>query len=755
MKIAIVTPWFGEQLQGGAERIAWQAAHGLASRGHALEVLTTCSSNFSNDWSRNDHPAGTEITNGLTVRRFIVRPRQAERFDRVNQKLVALTPSALKRGVNPVSDEESETFVEENIQSDDLIAHLAQSGSGYDAVLFLPYLYGPILKGWSVVADRAFLQPCLHDESYAYLPQVAAMMRGVRGLLFNSSGEQEIAQHLYGPGIVARGTIVGSAIELETAVSMKRISINGATPEAAPFVLYLGRRADTKNVSFLVRAFRGYRLTFPNSTLQLVLAGPGAVNYGDKSAGILDLGFITEERKVGLLLAARALLQPSKNESYSRTMMEAWLWGRPVAVHGECLATSRAVDTTGAGWTASAEEDWVRVLALIEGADEASLSEIGSRAAAYVQRFASWDGVVQNYEEVFDASHPPAGTWNQEPPVHQILDMIEYGDMLALQGIAIRRALLEAGYDSRIFSRRVDPRMQHLAFPGDVPSDSPLIVHAHRSADAAIAFAENPQRKILLLHGTEPIVIGHVRRVAQKYDGVFATSPAVGAMLGEELGIGVQEYLPIADPLRWNIPPDTTLMSALQDGKTNILSVHGIEPKNGQRELLQTFAHYLSMDLNARLILAGRFDFEDPYYQELLRLVHGSALSQHVLITGPVSEPALAALYATAHVYCSLSERDHLGTTLVDAMWFDVPVVAFSAPTVRAILADAGIILRDKHDLVTLAALLKIVANDAETRSAVLFAQQRRRIIFGPDGIRRQTRALLTSLDLEIVAGLT
>ena len=56
MKLAIVIPWFGLELKGGAEQQAWQIATRLAQRGHDLEVMTTCCRSHQDDWSTNHLP---------------------------------------------------------------------------------------------------------------------------------------------------------------------------------------------------------------------------------------------------------------------------------------------------------------------------------------------------------------------------------------------------------------------------------------------------------------------------------------------------------------------------------------------------------------------------------------------------------------------------------------------------------------------------------------------------------------------------
>ena len=46
MRLALVIPWFGRELKGGAEQQAWQIATRLAAKGADVTVLTTCSQQF-------------------------------------------------------------------------------------------------------------------------------------------------------------------------------------------------------------------------------------------------------------------------------------------------------------------------------------------------------------------------------------------------------------------------------------------------------------------------------------------------------------------------------------------------------------------------------------------------------------------------------------------------------------------------------------------------------------------------------------
>ena len=101
-RLAIVTPWFGGQLRGGAEQQSWQLAHQFAERGHTVDVLTTTCPSFTDDWGRSRLSAGIETTGNLTVRRFRVDQRDRRAFDRVNAILLGLTPRELRRSVSPI-----------------------------------------------------------------------------------------------------------------------------------------------------------------------------------------------------------------------------------------------------------------------------------------------------------------------------------------------------------------------------------------------------------------------------------------------------------------------------------------------------------------------------------------------------------------------------------------------------------------------------------------------------------------------------
>ena len=392
MRLAIVTPWYGAELIGGAERLAWDLSHALARGANDVDVLTTCCRSFHDDWSANYYPAGTSKDDGVTVRRFKVDARDRVAFSRAGSALLALRRDELRRDRPPLPLEKSRAFVEESIKSRALLRHLQERGTSYDAVLFLPYLYGTTLEGLPLVADRALLVPCLHDEAYAYLDEVRDCFRRARGLLFNSEGERDVAASLYGPWVHFRSSVIGHAVDV-VQPPVRPIAIHGFVPQHSRYVLFLGRVDPTKNADLALEAFARFRTQRRTTSMQFVLAGPHApgLRTGD---GIVDLGAVTEDEKAALLAHARALVQPSTNESFSRTVYEAWHLRRPVIVHADCPATADLVEESGGGWQARTVEDWAKAFATLDESSDTDIDGAGMRGRAVALRMGTWDDVA-------------------------------------------------------------------------------------------------------------------------------------------------------------------------------------------------------------------------------------------------------------------------------------------------------------------------------------------------------------------------
>ena len=381
--LAFVVPWYGPDIPGGAEAECRATARALRSRGVPVEILTTCARDHASPWT-DHHPEGVTEEDGFVVRRFKVRPRDPERYGRLQWRLTA--------GGTLTSFEE-EDFIRESVNSHDLYAYLGAERERY-WYAFIPYCFGTTWEGALVAPERSLMIPCLHDEPFAHLKWTRRVLRAVRAVCFHVPAERALAERLAGAD-PERFHLVGEGVDPPPAGDAERFRRTHRMHD--PFVLYAGRKAAEKNTPLLVEYFARYKLTHPQSRLKLVLIGSGGVRIpGRLSADILDLGFVTPQDKADAYAATLALCQPSLLESFSLVMMEAWLAGAPSLVHGRCAVTRDHCLASNGGLFFEDYFEFVEAIELLarDGALRQRMAEAGR---AYVLANYTWDRVTDNY----------------------------------------------------------------------------------------------------------------------------------------------------------------------------------------------------------------------------------------------------------------------------------------------------------------------------------------------------------------------
>jgi glycosyltransferase involved in cell wall biosynthesis len=188
-------------------------------------------------------------------------------------------------------------------------------------------------------------------------------------------------------------------------------------------------------------------------------------------------------------------------------------------------------------------------------------------------------------------------------------------------------------------------------------------------------------------------------------------------------------------------------MKMLQDGRTNILFVGRVLPNKCQHHLLEAFKEYLSFDPGARLLLVGVWPDRHPYPNFLRAESQRLGLDNHVFMTGSATEAQLLACYRTAHIFWSMSEHEGFCLPLIEAMWFDIPVLAYRSSAVPETLGPAGLMFTEKNRWPELAALAHLLVEDATLRNTVIAAQRARRLAFLPEASLPILMELVSKLD--------
>jgi len=387
-RLGFVIPWYGRDIARGAEAECRATALALARRGVQVEILTTCALDHASDWV-NYHPEGVTEEEGLTVRRFKVRPRDHARYWQLNSRL--LMGGSLSRL-------EEEEFIRESIHSDDLYAFLGAERDRY-WYCFIPCLFGTTLEGALVAPERSLLIPCLHDEPYAHLRRLREVLARLRAVLFHTGAELALARRLSGNGDGAFH-LVGEGVDTEITGLAERFRRKYRVGD--PFVISVGRKAKEKNTPLLIEYFARYQFTHPRSPLRLLLVGGGYVKVPLRLFRVLDLHHLPAQDMYDACAAAVALCQPSLRESFSLVLMEAWLLGTPVLVHADCAVTREHCLEANGGLAFSDYFEFAEAVELLL-ADPALRQRLAANGRRYVLGRYHWDVVTASFFRVFEA----------------------------------------------------------------------------------------------------------------------------------------------------------------------------------------------------------------------------------------------------------------------------------------------------------------------------------------------------------------
>ena len=98
-------------------------------------------------------------------------------------------------------------------------------------------------------------------------------------------------------------------------------------------------------------------------------------------------------------------------------------------------------------------------------------------------------------------------------------------------------------------------------------------------------------------------------------------------------------------------------------------------------------------------------------------------LLDHVVFVGSVSQAELCTYYRLASAYLCLSEHEGFCVPLLEAMHFEVPVVAYAAAGVPGTMGEAGLLVQEK-DFPAIAELVHRAIHDPALRAAVVAGQR-------------------------------
>jgi glycosyltransferase involved in cell wall biosynthesis len=355
--------------------------------------------------------------------------------------------------------------------------------------------------------------------------------------------------------------------------------------------------------------------------------------------------------------------------------------------------------------------------------------------------------------------------------IHQFHSGSAPADAATDSMLFVRSILKSWGVASEIFAEHTDPRLKDVIRPLDrlAPArDDLLLIHHSIGHDALPALAKLDCRKALVHHDIAPprffteddpfhdyglkgyAQLGELR---QMVEAAIALSPFNARQLCQRGFTNV-----VAIPL---LKDFAALRSAPHAKKPyydewpvfRILHVGRLVPHKCQHELIEFVGATRAIDgVPLELVLIGDAEIDPDYTRRIEGRVRRLGLEQRVRIAGDIGDEELFGRYRAATVYLSLSEHEGFGVPLIEAMAFDLPVLAYPSPGVAEILSGAGMTLADKRPATIRDSLLRL-HRDRPFRRDLIRRQRQNLLRFGRERIEDELARWLRGLGVDVGTG--
>lgn len=353
--------------------------------------------------------------------------------------------------------------------------------------------------------------------------------------------------------------------------------------------------------------------------------------------------------------------------------------------------------------------------------------------------------------------------------IHQITPGFSYGDALGNQVAYIRDQLRAWGYESQVYAqfrdgRLDDPGEDYRCYAGS--PDDLILMHYAVGSPMTEFVRRLPARVVIYYHNVTPpdFVRGYNEPMADELEQgrrelpLFNSAPlalAASEYNREELlGLGFSrvEVLPYRvtfDALHASAdsPDGCQVVARYGDGAVNILFVGRLVPNKRQDDLIRAFAAYHCLiNSNSRLLLVGSDVAVPSYRLELKAMVTELGVESAVVLPGAVGlREGLGGYYRAASVFLCLSEHEGFCVPIVEAMAFDVPVIAYRSTGVPYAMGGAGVLVDAKrYDVI--AELIDLAAREQAIRTPLIDGQRRRLAGLAPERVAATLKKIVEEM---------
>lgn len=358
--------------------------------------------------------------------------------------------------------------------------------------------------------------------------------------------------------------------------------------------------------------------------------------------------------------------------------------------------------------------------------------------------------------------------------IHQFVHTLNYGDAISTEALVIQRILRGLFGDSKIYVLHCHQALKDFAtdwqtFQTDINKeissgdDTAIILHYSIGCPLNQLFVSQPNiKRILIYHNLTPtkwftqcnfkvasdLSQGQeeLPKILQQCDLVLADSEYNRKEL-ETFGYPKARVLPLLlDNQKWKIAANEGIVKNLKSVlDVNILHVGRLAPNKCIEDIIKSFYFYHhKINKKSRLWIIGSSVDTEIYYFTLRRMVLGLHLKHAVFFVGTVADCELRAFYENCDLYVCMSEHEGFCLPLLEAMHFNLPVLAYNSSAVGETLGNAGALLAYKSPAET-AEIMDIMIRDEEVRAEFIQRGRQRLTLYSESVFKNNFKNLVLS----------
>ncbi len=346
----------------------------------------------------------------------------------------------------------------------------------------------------------------------------------------------------------------------------------------------------------------------------------------------------------------------------------------------------------------------------------------------------------------------------------QILADIQFGDAVTDHAFALQKRLRRLGFESEIYAENIHPSFLSKIKKASDYTEGDLLIHH-------FAIGSELNEKIKEIKGVKKVFVYHNITPPEFFEGYNLHSQTLCIKAREQLktlsdtydmSIAVSEYncselrelgfsnlrvLPILyDFGHVSQQFDQDFLSKMKD-KKNILFLGRIAPNKRQEDVIKAFYLYHKICPESRLFLVGSYQGMEKYLNELVHLTTLLDLQNDVVFTGKVSYEVMTSLYRGADLFLSMSEHEGFCVPLLESMYFQLPILAYSSSAISETLGSGGVLFYEKN-YPLIAEMMVQLTHDEGLRKQIIDQQTMRLQQLSEEKIGEQFEKLIKELNV-------